>query len=293
MERQRYLDCEYIENGRKKYEKVYFVDDSVQGISQTVYRLNGFVAKGGNSSVFVCYHVGSHQKMAMKVLRILNESRRARFEFEGLVLNDLDHPGILRLQDVGQVETTYSKADVPFLITDYYVTNAERKLQTDGQFSIKEIRSYGLQLCNAFDYLHSQGVIHRDIKPSNFLIEGDRIVVADFGLAKTHTDEGADRFWRDDRTATDERVGSELWMSPELIRYAKNKSQKIDERSDIFQIGRVLWYLHTNSIAGLPDPDDDQSGGIFYKIVCKALQEKPEKRFQTVREFRTALEELP
>lgn len=291
--KQRRMDCEYIdESGRKRYEKVYFVENAFSSDDQTAYRLNGFVAKGGNGTVFICYDSKTNEKLAVKFLHVLNRTRRERFEFECLVLNDLDHPNILPLRDTGLVETTYHRSSIPFMVTEFFTTNVQRRIATQGLFSIEEIKRFGSQMCDAFEYIHSLGIIHRDIKPGNFLIGNDRIVVSDFGLAKTHTEEGIDRFWRGDMTATDERVGSIPWMSSELFKYAKNKTIRIDERSDLYQLGRVLWYMHTGDEAGIPDPDDDQSGGKLHEIVFKAIQAKPKKRFQTAAEMRNALGEL-
>ena len=136
------------------------------------------------------------------------------------------------------------------------------------------------------------GIIHRDIKPGNCLIENGRIVIGDFGLAKTATEEGAKRFWQGDMTATDERVGSVPWMSPELFEYAENKRTRVDGRSDLFQVGKVLWYMHTGNNTGIPDKDNDQSGGKLFDIVMKATNSTPAKRFQHAAEMRAALDEL-
>jgi serine/threonine protein kinase len=203
MIRQKRLDCEYIDSdGCKKHEKAYFVENSFTSDAQTVYRLNGFIAKGGNGAVFRCYHEQTNEQFAVKFLRVLDKVRRERFEFECLVLNDFEHPNILPIYDSGFVEMTI-RSPIPFLITEFFSTNVYRRVEKWGVFSIEEVKKYGKQLCDAFEYLHSQGVIHRDVKPSNCLIEGDRIVIGDFGLAKTATEEGAKRFWQGDMTDTD------------------------------------------------------------------------------------------
>ena len=273
------------------FERAYFVEDSFTTNATTTYRLNGFIAKGGNGAVFRCYHTQTNEELAVKFLRVLDRVRRDRFEFECLILNDLDHPNILPYRDSGLLQLTF-RQPIPFLVTEIFSMNADRRLWKDNPYSIDEIKKYGKQLCEALDYIHSLGIIHRDIKPGNCLIEGDRIVIGDFGLAKTATEEGAKRFWQGDMTATDERVGSVPWMSPELFEYAENKKFRVDGRSDLFQIGKVLWYMHTGSKTGIPDKDDDQSGGKLFDIVMKATQSKPEKRFQNAAEMQAALDEL-
>ena len=292
MTRPRRLDCVFIDAaGRRQSESAYFVEDSFTSDEKTTYRLNGFIAKGGNGAVFRCYHAQTNEQLAVKFLRVLDKARRERFEFESLVLYDLDHPNILPIRDSGLVQTTF-QYPIPFIVLEYFSANIDRRVSKQGIFSIDEIKKYGKQICEAFGYIHSQGIVHRDIKPSNFLIEGNRLVVGDFGLAKTNTEEGADRFWRGDLTETDERIGSIPWMSPELFKYAENKTLQVDQRSDLYQIGKVLWYMHTGDVTGIPDKDDDQSGGKLFEIVMKATQTKPEKRFQHVTEMRAALEKI-
>jgi len=292
MIRQRRLDCEYIdETGRRRSESAFFVEDSFSSDEKTTYRLNGFIAKGGNGAVFRCYHAQTNEQFAVKFLRVLDRRRRDRFEFESLILYDLDHPNVLAIRDSGLIDTTL-RYPIPFIVSEYFSMDADRRIRKELPFSIAEIKNYGKQLCEAFDYIHSLGIIHRDIKPGNCLIEGDRIVIGDFGLAKTSTEEGEERFWRGDMTATDERVGSVPWMSPELFEYAVNKKFRVDGRSDLFQIGKVLWYMHTGNNTGIPDKDDDQSGGKLFDIVMKATQSKPEKRFQHAVEMRAALDKL-
>jgi serine/threonine-protein kinase len=289
---QKRLDCEYIDaDGRKQYERAYFVENEFISDARITYRLNGFVAKGGNGAVFRCYHAQTNEQLAVKFLRVLDKLRRDRFEFECLVLGDLDHPNILPLHDTGLAEMTF-RSPIPYLVTEYFSTNIDRMLWRGNRFSINEVKVFGLQMCEAFDYIHALGIVHRDIKPGNFLIEGERLVVSDFGLAKTYTEEGAERFLRGDMTASGERVGSIPWMSPELFDYAKEKTFDVDHRSDLYQIGKVLWYMHTGNIVGIPDRDDDQSGGKLFNIVMKATQSKPDKRFQQAAELRAALNEL-
>ena len=292
MTRPRRLDCEYIDSaGRKQYESMHFVENSFTSSEQTVYRLNGFIAKGGNGAVFRCYHAQTNEQLAVKFLRILDKVRRERFAFESLILYDLDHPNVLPIRDSGLL-TTF-QYPIPFIVSEYFSRNVDRSVRKLGVFSIEETKKYGKQLCEAFDYIHSLGVVHRDIKPSNCLIEGDRLVIGDFGLAKTNTEEGADRFWRgEDLTDTNERIGSIPWMSPELFKYAESKTINVDHRSDLYQIGKVLWYMHTGNGVGIPDPDDDQSGGRLFEIVMKATQTRPAKRFQSAKEMLTALDEL-
>jgi serine/threonine-protein kinase len=289
---EKFINCKFIDSdGREQFEKVFFVDSFITGTTSTRYRINGFIAQGGNGILFRCYRENDNKCFAVKLLRVISSIRRDRFDFEQLLLLDLSHTNVLHLCDNGTVEMTH-RHPIPFIITDFFSTNIERRIREQGLFTIPEIKMYGKQICDAFDYLHANGVIHRDIKPGNFLIEGENIVVSDFGLAKTFTEDGATRYWRSDMTSTDERIGSMPWMSPELYLYTNNKNTPIDHRSDIFQVGKVLWFMHTGSFAGIPDIDKDQSSGILHSIVIKSIQENPEKRFPSAKEMSLALDKL-
>jgi serine/threonine protein kinase len=289
---EKFIHCKFIDSdGREQFEKVFFVDSDVTGIRSTKYRINGFVAQGGNGIIFRCYREGEKQCLAVKLLRVLSPIRRDRFDFEQLLLSDLSHANVLHLIDNGTVEMTH-RHPIPFIITEFFSTNIERRIREGGLFTIPEIKMYGKQICDAFDYLHSNGVVHRDIKPGNFLIEGEHIVVSDFGLAKTYTEDGAARYWRGDMTSTDERIGSMPWMSPELCQYTNNKNIPIDHRSDLFQVGKVLWFMHTGNFSGVPGIKNDRSGGTLYDIAMKSMQEDPDDRFQSAKEISSALDKL-
>ena len=88
------------------------MESSFSTNDDTIYRLNGYIA-GGNSAIFRCFLAESNEEFAVKFLRVLDPVRRERFEFECLVLNDLDHPNILPMYDVGLVETTF-RSPIPF-----------------------------------------------------------------------------------------------------------------------------------------------------------------------------------
>ena len=292
MQRQKYFYCKFIDSDRREHqEKVFFVESSFSTNDDTIYRLNGYIAAGGNGAIFRCFLAESDEEFVVKFLRVLDPVRRERFEFECFVLNDLDHPNILPMYDVGLVETTF-RSPIPFMVTRFFPETVEKRMRTNGIFSISDIKKYGKQLCEAFGYLHSQGVVHRDVKPNNLLLDGDLLAVCDLGLAKTLTEEGRKRFWRGDVTTSEECIGSVPWMSPELFRYADNKNTLVDHRSDLFQVGKLLWYMHTSEKTGKCDKDDDQSSGILLDIVEKATQAKPDKRFQSAIEMSLALDEL-
>lgn len=270
------------------YEKAWFPDDEIVSANGVKYELGEFIRKGSNGTIFRCAAPNGTQH-AIKILHRLDEQRLARFEFETLVLQDLKHPNILPCIDAGQLETT-GKMAAPFIITDLYSGNLDGLVTYKGAQSPRAVKEFTLQICSAFEYLHGKGLIHRDIKPANFLIKGGTVVVGDFGLAKTATDEGVARYYRRDITLENEFVGPILWMSPELIAYQRDKAVRVDHRSDIFQIGLVAWFLLTGELAcGSLDEDEDPSGGQFWRALMPAIKHKAEKRYPNIQQMKAAI----
>ena len=278
--------------GKWRHEKVWFPTEKLVGASGKTYKLGKYVNRGSNGTVFECFDPGN-RKVAVKFLHQLDDQRLSRFDFEALVLSDLDCPHILPYIDGGSVSTTYS-TEVPYLITSLFQGNLGYQVGKNGVLVPSEVKRHGLELLEALIYVHERGVIHRDIKPSNiFIAEGGRTVLGDFGIAKTATDAGAERYYREEVTLSSELVGPLLWLSPELGMYRGDKSALVDHRSDLFQVGLVIWYLLTGQIPrGGLDVEDDPTGGGILDVVQGLIKQRPERRFQSAKDAKAALEAL-
>ncbi|WP_269324142.1 protein kinase domain-containing protein [Chondromyces apiculatus] len=125
-----------------------------------------------------------------------------------------------------------------------------------------------------------KGIVHRDVKPSNVFL-AKAAVLGDFGLAKTATEQGVDRFYPQDITAADETVGPVHWMSPELLRYMNDKTAPVDHRSDLFQLGLLLGFMLTGVCARGTLDEEDEPTGVLFPLVQKLLHAKVDKRFQS------------
>ncbi len=271
-------------DGRWSFQKVYFPDDTFTAASGNTYKLGRYRNKGGNGTLFECY--GRDKKIyAVKFLHQLDEQRRARFDFESLVLADLDHPNVLKGFDVGSVETTHHQP-VPFLVAELFTGHLQFSVEQAGRLDPSLVKKYAIDIASGLGYIHKQGVIHRDLKPANvFLSSTHGAVIGDFGIAKTATDAGAERFYRTDLTMVSEFVGPVLWLSPELAAYARDKTQIIDHRSDLFQLGLIIWYLLTGAIPrGGLDIEDDPTKGILFPVVQKLTKQIPERRYSSAQE---------
>lgn len=286
----KHIDINYRNaDGPWRYEKVWFPNEEFDAASGKQYLLGRYVSKGSNGTLFQCRAPDGAQ-LAVKFLHQIDKQRLSRFEFESLVLSDLDHANVLKFVDGGNIDTTHS-VEVPFIVTDLLRGNLEYTISNQGRRTPIEVKRYGLSLLDALIYIHDKGIIHRDIKPSNLLISDSvGVVLADFGIAKTSTDEGEARYYRSDVTLMGDLVGPVLWLSPELAAYSRNKQITVDHRSDLFQAGMVIWYLLTGEIPrGGLDEADDPTGGAFFPIVQALIKQRPEKRYQSAAEAKAAL----
>lgn len=281
------------ERGSSVPKRAEFIDSRLVCGSNRVYSRGRYVNKGKNGTVYQCKAESSLESLAVKFLNVLTPQRIARFDFEATLLTELDHPRVLNAIDTGEVDTTLREFSIPFMVMELMDGNLQGLVESSGCPSSAAIQRYGIQICEAFEYIHSQGIIHRDIKPGNFLLKSGEVVVGDFGLAKTTTDEGKARFYREDLTLDQEFVGPQAFMSPELVRYARNKSYPVENTSDLYQIGAVLWFLLTGfPPLGIPDLHDDPTDGCFFPVLSRCLSARPERRYQTATELKHAIADI-
>ena len=110
----------------------------------------------------------------------------------------------------------------------------------------------------------------------------------DFGIAKRLGEDVSARPM-DTFTQVKEFVGPVFFSSPELIEYATNKRHQVDTRSDIFQVGKLLWFLGTGKIsAGVPSKKECPAGGKLRDVVLQMIDDDPDSRLQTMAEVQAA-----
>ncbi|WP_317628259.1 protein kinase domain-containing protein, partial [Streptococcus sanguinis] len=128
-----------------------------------------------------------------------------------------------------------------------------------------------LKILDGVEYLHSQNILHRDLKPENILLSEDgEVVLSDFGLSK-------DLMAIKSLTQTRDVIGTPWFMSPEQLIDSKH----VDERSDIFSLGKILQWT-------MDKLDIEMDDGLKY-ILQKSTQENSEQRFKSISEFRNAI----
>ncbi len=260
------------------------------------YVVDGLIAEGGMASIYLAADEQLRRRVAVKVLYPYyadNEVIRARFAEEGRIQQMLVHPNVVEVYDVLErpLAIVMEHVDGPTL-DDY--------LAEQGQLEESDTLDIAVAVMSALGLAHSQGIIHRDLKPSNILLRRGTHAfepkVMDFGVAKV-------KDAKHNLTATGTTVGTLHYMSPEQIVGSKN----IDGRADIYSLGVTLYKLVTGEVPfnaptefalmmaqveAPPLPPSQLRPGLspdLEAIILKAMAKKPIDRFQTIREFATAL----
>lgn len=232
---------------------------------------------------------------AMKILNpqaLDNDRVVKKFFHEAMILAKLDHKNITRLLEFFPDASNYAIA------MEYVegITLKDLLKQRKGAIPYEQALIIAKQILAAFQYANENGIIHRDIKPGNIMIDKNSVVkIMDFGIARIST------------TASHETAAQMLsiqYAAPERFQ----KGAEIDSRSDIYSLGIVFYELFTGKtpftgdetfkiiyghINETPDHPAKYSNAISEELnqaILKALEKKPEDRFQTCLEFRQALE---
>lgn len=201
------------------------------------------VGEGGMATVYLGRHNTLKRMVAIKVLHPhLSASTRNRLRFarEARAIEHLNHDNILQIFD-------YSGSDAEdcFIVTEFVQGRTLSALLQDRGMIPSELAAIiGSHLCDALAYAHESGIIHRDLKPENVMLRDDGVVkLMDFGIAR-FLDEST-------VTMTGALIGSPAYMSPEQA-----LERPVDNRSDLFSLGSLLFHLITGR---LPFPGTNPS----------------------------------
>jgi serine/threonine protein kinase len=200
------------------------------------YELGQMLGAGGMGHVYQATDTRLGRTVAIKILpdHFLNDSQaKLRFEREAKTIAALNHPHICVLHDIGQED------GVDFLVMEYLngITLAQRL--TKGPLPAAEVVKIAVQIADALDKAHREGVIHRDLKPANVMLTENGAKLLDFGVAKLQHAGAATAETSvdpDALTGAGVIVGTPQYMSPEQI-----EGRNADSRSDVFAFG-CLWF---------------------------------------------------
>jgi serine/threonine protein kinase len=199
------------------------------------------IGSGGMGIIVKARHNELDVEVAIKML--LRESSPAslgRFKQEAKASSRLTHENIIGIRDFGITPDGHA-----FMVMDLLQgENLADLIKINGALSIGETLKIFEQLCSAMTYAHSKGIVHRDLKPSNIMLTHDhggtrKVKVLDFGIAKVMQTESSGEL---SLTKTGEIFGSPLYMSPEQA-----LGKKVDQRSDIYSAGCVLFHVLTGA----------------------------------------------
>ena len=239
--------------------------------------------------------------VALKTISLAGQSAeeeqdfRRRFFREAEAAGRISHPGIVTIFDVGEDSETHT----PFIVMEYVGGQSLDHVlsRNDQKLDLETALQISLDLADALDCAHAQGVVHRDLKPSNILLTEDgHAKIADFGVAKLNLA---------NQTLAGRALGTPAYMSPEQL-----NGEEVDGRSDLFSLGVILYTMVTghrpfqgNSAitvsfkvvnrdfipatvlnAELPDGLDH--------IVERAMAKDPAERYQRGSEMQQAIRDL-
>lgn len=244
------------------------------------FTLGSAIRGGGNGVVFRATADGRTGSVAVKVLRQLFGSRVDRFENEVRILaNEVRHERVSAYFGHGQ-HVDPAGWVVPWVAMELGGDNLRAHVEAQGRLDPAVLRGAVHCMCDALSAVHSVGFIHRDVKPDNFVLldAPSEVMMIDFGIAKRATEDVSARPL-DSFTRQQEFVGPLAYTSPELIAYSRNKAHPVDHRSDLFQLGKVIWYAATaTTTAGVPSRRQDPTGGALHAVMMELLADAPEDR---------------
>jgi TolB-like protein/Flp pilus assembly protein TadD/predicted Ser/Thr protein kinase len=205
-----------------------------------------------------------------------------RFEQEARAVAALNHPNICQIFDVGP---------------DYLVLEHIEGKPLKGPVPVPEAVRLAIQIASALEEAHGRGILHRDLKPGNVLVTTKGTAkLLDFGLAKFAATPDSDIT----KTIEGTLIGTAAYMAPEQA-----QGKPLDERSDIFSFGAVLYELVSGdrafsgssmvdvlSAVVRDEPRPLQSSSGMARVVMRCLRKSPAERFRTVAELRAALEAI-
>ncbi|MFC2160168.1 protein kinase [Acidobacteriota bacterium] len=260
------------------------------------YEIIEELGRGGMGKVYRVEDKKVKEEVALKLIKskiAADKNTIERFRNELTTARKIAHRNVCRMFDLGEEKGQH-------FITMEYVSGGDLKrfIRRSEQLSIGKVISIAKQICDGLSEAHTLGVIHRDLKPNNIMIDdGGNVRIMDFGIARTVTGKGI--------TGSGVIIGTPEYMSPEQA-----EAKEIDQRSDIYSLGIILYEMTTGRIPFEgetplsvamkhkgerpldpkelnPQIPDDLSG-----IILKCLEKDKSARYQTAEQLRTVLDNI-
>jgi Serine/threonine protein kinase len=252
-------------------------------VGQTLdhYEVLSLVGSGGMGEVYRARDINLGRDVALKILPegLSSGGERRRFEREARAASALNHPNILTIHEIEQVD------DHRFLVSEYIEGETLRDRLARGRLPVNDSLEIAIQIASALEAAHAAGIVHRDIKPENIMLRRDNLVkVLDFGLAKvselgttsTKPEQATLEWFHTDSGVV---LGTSAYMSPEQTR-----GLPIDGRTDIWSLGIVLYEM----VSGSPPFNGETKSDVLVSI----LQNEPPRLTSEVTNHRGALKRI-
>ncbi len=264
-------------------------ENDARGLRYGQYRVVAQLGAGGMSVVYSAARDSDNVVVALKVLPTSWGSARelrARLQREASILQELHHPGVVRVLEIGSVSNTLGGGT--FIAMEWLPDALDRVLsaQYPRPLECKAAVRIAAEIADALAVVHAAGLIHRDVKPSNILLRSNgAAVLSDFGLAAALADLAAERRL----TPPDVLLGTADYLAPEAI-----AGSAVDGRADLYSLGVVLYQMLCGIVpfAGRapastlrahleesPPPLPTTVPEAVRAIVARALVKHPEERF--------------
>lgn len=295
--------AQHLKNAEPQPELKVAPEDSVHESSFEIndYELGSMIGKGGMGAVYRAHHKAIDKTIAVKFLHkelAADPVNVQRFRQEVKAASLLTHPNLVAVYDSG-----IASDGTPYLVMDHVKGETlDEVLRRDGYITTEHFLGLFIQIAEALVHAHTKGVVHRDLKPSNIMLiktdDQDLVKVLDFGIARVL--QRGEEPTSVQLTTTGAVLGSPVYMSPEQC-----LSRPIDERSDVYSLGAVMYH----ALTGQPPFTGDGPVELIVKhvhdkvrtpsklrpdlklpfeledLIMTALEKSPDKRQQSVQEI--------
>jgi len=281
--------------GILEHPPVFKINPTGDLVGKTIgerYFVERELGSGGMSQVYRALDRRlNDQPVVIKVLSealVQDQDARRRFDQEVAALRQIDHPGVVRVLDRGDLPD-----GKPYIVMKFIDGETLRTRISNQGMDLESVQTIVKQVGDALEHVHEQGIFHRDLKPENILLRtsADSVVIIDFGIAKVQNSAGI-------ATATGKSVGTLNYMSPE-----QQRGERVTAASDVYSMAVVAYEMVTGRRPFNPGSPADllelQRAGVRVRpkhlrpdlprqaerTILRALSFDPKSRYQSARVF--------